>query len=62
MFIEGRLKTRKRQDSNGVERFSTEIIVDHFIFLDVKAPHSDDGNSVSSNHDDLVDVDEELPF
>ena len=36
IYIEGRLRTRKRQDSEWVERFSTEIIVDNFIFLDPK--------------------------
>jgi single-strand DNA-binding protein len=36
IYIEGRLRTRKWQDSEGLERFSTEIIVDNFIFLDPK--------------------------
>lgn len=36
IYIEWRLRTRKWQDSEGVERFSTEIIVDNFIFLDPK--------------------------
>jgi single-strand DNA-binding protein len=36
IYIEGRLRTRKRQDTSGVEKFTTEIIVDNFIFLDPK--------------------------
>jgi len=36
IYIEWRLRTRKWQDSNGGERFSTEIIVDNFIFLDAR--------------------------
>jgi single-strand DNA-binding protein len=35
-YIEGRLRTRKWQDTEGRDRFSTEIIVDNFIFLDSK--------------------------
>ncbi|MBO4204156.1 single-stranded DNA-binding protein [bacterium] len=34
VYIEGRLRTRRQQDSEGIEKFFTEIIVDNFIFLD----------------------------
>jgi single-strand DNA-binding protein len=37
IYIEGRLRTRKWQDAEGHDRFSTEIIVDNFIFLESKA-------------------------
>ena len=40
MYVEGRLKTKKRTDATGNARQSTEIIVDNFIFLDNKAPES----------------------
>jgi single-strand DNA-binding protein len=30
IYIEGKLQTRKWQDQNGVERYSTEVIVDSF--------------------------------
>jgi single-strand DNA-binding protein len=36
IYVEGRLRTRKWQDSEGADKFSTEIIVDSFIFLDSK--------------------------
>ena len=60
IYIEGRLRTRKWQDSEGLERFSTEIIVDNFIFLDPKG-------SAENDVDDIEDAphhmeDEELPF
>lgn len=42
VYVEGRLKTRKRQDSNGNDRYSTEIIVENFIFLDAKGPQGED--------------------
>lgn len=36
VFIEGRLQTRKWTDKEGVERYSTEIIVDNLQMLDGK--------------------------
>ncbi len=61
IYIEWRLRTRKRQDTSGVEKFTTEIIVDSFIFLDPKWEDgefvsNDDGDNVSSPEDD------DMPF
>lgn len=59
VFIEGRLRTRKREDNQWQPRYTTEIIIENFIFLD---------NKSSSWHVDAkVDAwniagDEELPF
>lgn len=57
VYVEGRLKTRKRTDWAGVERSGTEIIVDNFIFLDSKDTSSDDEeedlNPPEYNHEDL---------
>jgi len=36
VYIEGKLKTRKWQDQQGVERYTTEIIIDEFQMLDGK--------------------------
>ena len=58
IYIEWRLRTRKWQDSEGVERFSTEIIVDNFIFLDPKGTKEDDENVDFGSHPE----DEEVPF
>jgi single-strand DNA-binding protein len=48
IYIEGRLRTRKRQDSEGVDKYYTEIIVDSFIFLDSK------GEGTSENGEDII--------
>ena len=40
-YIEWRLRTRKWEDSEGKEKFSTEIIVDNFIFLDSKSERNE---------------------
>jgi single-strand DNA-binding protein len=60
IYIEGRLRTRKWQDSEGVERFSTEIIVDNFIFLDPKGAREDDAGDAEVAHHHPED--EEVPF
>ena len=62
IYVEWRLRTRKWQDTEGKDRYSTEVIVDNFIFLDSKWAWAE-------WEDDLVDVpsepipeDEEVPF
>ncbi len=57
IYIEWRLRTRKRQDAEGHDRFSTEIIVDSFIFLDSKAPESEDIEEST-----IGTFDDEIPF
>ena len=57
IYIEGRLRTRKWQDAEGHDRFSTEIIVDTFIFLDSKAPESEE-----LEESPITSFDEEIPF
>jgi len=36
VFIEGRIQTRKYQDKNGIDRYSTEIVADIVRFMDSK--------------------------
>lgn len=63
IYIEWRLRTRKWQDTSGVEKFTTEIIVDNFIFLDARG---EDGDFESNDPHDLdkapVHEDEDVPF
>lgn len=62
IYIEGRLRTRKWQDSEGKDKFSTEIIVDNFIFLDPKGHDDLDADHVlDAPHADVVE-DEDVPF
>jgi len=61
IYIEGRLRTRKWQDSEGNDKFSTEIIVDNFIFLDPKGQESDDDHLLDVPHLDTPD-DDDVPF
>jgi single-strand DNA-binding protein len=57
IYIEWRLRTRKWQDSEGHDRFSTEIIVDNFIFLDTKLPWNDEIEG-----ENIENYDDEIPF
>lgn len=57
VYIEGKLRTKKRQDSEGHDRFSTEIVIDSFIFLDAKVSSGD----IADESSPLDDIDE-LPF
>ncbi len=65
IYIEGRLRTRKWQDTSGVEKFATEIIVDNFIFLDPRGEEGEE-NAHLVGEDKLEKipdhVDDEVPF
>lgn len=55
IYIEWRLRTRKREDAQGVEKYSTEIIVDNFIFLDSKY-------DTEHTHTENDETDDDVPF
>ena len=57
IYLEGRLRTRKWQDTEWHDRFSTEVIIDNFIFLDTKVSNSDEVEI-----DPLSDFHSEVPF
>jgi len=46
VYIEGRLKTKKWQDAEGKDRYTTEIHCTDFNFL---TPKSDTGNTIAQN-------------
>lgn len=58
VYIEGRLQTRKWQDQNGQDRYSTEIVANDMQMLDGRtgdfqgggAPQNYDQNSSAQNH------------
>ena len=64
IYVEWRLRTRKRQDTEGRDRYSTEVIVDNFIFLDSKwAGVEWEDDFVEQMPEDMVaPEDEEVPF
>lgn len=64
IYIEGRLRTRKRQDTSGAEKFTTEVIVDNFIFLDPKGEEGDHHHDLDDGHADNTPLpeDDDVPF
>ena len=67
LYVEGQLQTRKWQDKDGVEKYSTDIISDNFTFVGSKsdsvdnpAPQKNQENSDFSNQDIIKD--EDIPF
>lgn len=63
IYVEGRLRTRKRQDTEGRDRYSTEVIVDNFIFLDSKNSWVEwDEDLIDLPEESIIPEDEEVPF
>ena len=48
VYIEGRLKTRKWQDENGLDRYSTEVHCTDFTFLTPKGDNNNSGQSMQT--------------
>ena len=48
IYIEGRIKTRKWQDQDQKDRYTTEINLDEFTFLTTKKTESEGLNSATS--------------
>jgi len=53
VYVEGRIQTRKWQDKEGNDRYSTEIIAHEITFLGKKEEAREEANS-SSERDELV--------
>ena len=67
LYVEGRLQTRKWQDKDGIEKYSTDIISDNFTFVGSKsdttdnfAPQKNQESNEFSNQDIIKD--EDIPF
>ena len=66
IYIEGRLKTRKWQDQDNKDRYTTEINVDEFTFLSTKKNQMDEvqPNNINPNPPagEVNPAEEDLPF
>lgn len=56
IYVEGRLQTRKWQDKNGQDRYTTEIVANEMQMLDSRggghgASHADQGHSQDMGHE-----------
>lgn len=63
IYIEGRIKTRKWQDQDQKDRYTTEVNVDEFTFLSTKKNEADGSNpSESSPPAAEAPPESDLPF
>ena len=74
IFIEGQLQTRKYNDANGVEKYTTEVVLGNYngnlTMLDSRGGGGDSSASsepemnqdMQSSAPDDLDIDDEIPF
>lgn len=66
VYVEGQLQTRKWQDQNGVERYTTEVVLTRFkgevTMLDSKGDSSDGINLSAMGDVGAPMVDDDVPF
>tara|TARA_B100000767_G_scaffold273421_1_gene303480 strand:- start:1917 stop:2339 length:423 start_codon:yes stop_codon:yes gene_type:complete len=64
IYIEGKLKTRKWQDQDGKDRYSTEIVVNEFTFLSGKGESSVEKVENHNSNTEITNSkeDQDLPF
>ena len=70
IYLEGRLQTRKWQDKDGRDQYTTEIVAQEFQMLDRKpgdhdhddAPRPAPAPSAGGQFDDDIPVDDDIPF
>ena len=67
LYVEGRLQTRKWQDKDGVEKYSTDIISDNFTFIGSKSDNQEFENSSPQNNENFDQSvpstnDDDIPF
>ncbi len=76
VYVEGSLRTRKWQDKNGIDRYTTEIIANEMQMLDSRngngggngysqnshSSHSDDNSSYNQPETAPANLDDDIPF
>lgn len=65
IYVEGRLKTRKWQDKEGIDRYTTEIQADQMTMLGGKQESQDrpaKQESKPARHDPVDSMDDDIPF
>ena len=73
IYVEGSLRTRKWQDKNGQERYTTEIVATEMQMLDGKGSNNMDtydqqkpqpsmSSAPANNANDMADLDDDIPF
>lgn len=61
IYVEGRIRTRKWKDGDGVDRYSTEIVADQMQMLGGRRPANESGGR-AGDEPPMKDGDDEIPF
>lgn len=67
VYVEGKIQTRKWQDKDGQDRYTTEIIASHMQMLDSRSQPGGNAQqqAVDTGHGDTStsgDIDQDIPF
>jgi len=74
IYVEGKIQTKKWQDQNGVDKYSTEIVVRELVMLGGRGSSGQEGQQGApqgqqqqsapqqSNNDGWDDMDDKIPF
>lgn len=64
LLVQGKLQTRKWTDKEGVEKYSTEVVVDFNGTVKFLTPKSESGGGSQTQDDGgmIDDIDDEVPF
>lgn len=69
VYLEGRLQTRKWQNKEGQDQYTTEVVADRMQMLGGKGERKDDSGypgkgevTHDQKSDDILDIDSDIPF
>jgi len=64
VYIEGKLQTRKWQDKNGLDRYTTEVVASNIQLIDTKAKPKTTARKKASKpaQSQQQDLDDDIPF
>lgn len=67
VYLSGKLQTRKWQDNEGKDRYSTEVVLQGFdsklVMLDGRSESNDPKDQYAQSHGaEAIDIDSEIPF
>ena len=62
IYTEGKLQTRKWEDNNGVQKYTTEVVCELFTMLGRKMDNTGSQSQSANQEDKAEEIDDDLPF
>tara|TARA_X000001036_G_scaffold77526_1_gene69139 strand:- start:53 stop:469 length:417 start_codon:yes stop_codon:yes gene_type:complete len=62
IYTEGKLQTRKWEDNNGVQKYTTEVVCELFTMLGRKMDNTGSQSQSTSQENKAEEIDDDLPF